>query len=370
MSENWTSTLVDANAQAHAEIVAKKIRTEIQQEGPMSFARFMEIALYAPGLGYYCVGTEKIGPRGDFVTAPEISPLFAQCLAAYCQKALTPFQHKTILEIGAGTGRLAVGILKTLAEQNCLPDRYYILDLSPELQQRQQVFIQAQAPEWYSRVKWLSELPKEPFDGVIIANEVLDAMPVTLFQQTKNGLQERVVALDDNNQFIWSLRPVSPELLQEIQALEIDFPLNYYSEINLNAAPWIRSLSNVLHQGEIVLIDYGFLRAEYYHPQRATGTLMCHFQQRAHTDPLILTGIQDITSHVDFTAVGNAAEASGLKVSHYSTQAQFLLNQGLLEFMQRAASTPEQQFTLANQVKMLTLPSEMGELFKVMILRK
>jgi SAM-dependent MidA family methyltransferase len=369
MSREWYSNLVNVEASEHAARVAEKIRIEVKKNGSISFARFMEIALYAPGLGYYCVGTEKIGVHGDFVTAPEISPLFAECLAGYCQKVLSKFQHKTILELGAGTGRLAVGILQSLAERDCLPEKYFILDLSPELQQRQREFIQQKAPELLSRVEWLTELPSTPFEGVIIANEVLDAMPVTLFQRTAKGYQERVVGTD-HDQFHWSLSPASPNLLDSISALNIDFPLNYYSEINLNVSPWINSLNDALLKGEILLIDYGFLRKEYYHPQRATGTLMCHFQQRAHIDPLILTGIQDITAHVDFTAVGNAAEAAGLKVSHYSTQSEFLLKNGLLDLMQKAATTPEQQFILANQVKMLTLPSEMGELFKVMILKK
>jgi SAM-dependent MidA family methyltransferase len=360
----------DLSALAHAEKVSDAIREEIQKKGPISFSRFMEMALYAPGLGYYCVGTEKIGPRGDFVTAPEISPLFALCVADYCDQVLKSFDSKTILEMGAGTGRLAVGILAELAKRNSLPEKYYILDLSPELKQRQKDFIQENSPQWIDRVEWLTELPKQPFEGVIIANEVLDAMPVTLFQQTEEGLKERVVSLSEQNQFTWELREASEELSKEIEALEIDFPLNYYSEINRHVAPWIQSMSHALDRGEILLIDYGFLRSEYYHPQRATGTLMCHYQQRAHSDPLILTGIQDITAHVDFTAVGNAAQNSGLEVKEYSTQAQFLLNHHLLEFMQSQAITPEEQFAFANQVKMLTLPSEMGELFKVMILKR
>lgn len=369
MSAEWYSDLVGNDAQAHALRVAEKIRFEIKQNGPMSFSRFMEIALFAPGLGYYCVGTEKIGVGGDFVTAPEISPLFAQCLAGYCETVLLEYPQKNILELGAGTGRLALEMLRTLSEKGCLPERYFILDISPELQQRQRALIEKNAPELVSRVEWLSELPKKSFDGVIIANEVLDAMPVTIFQRAEQGFQERVVALDQD-QFVWEVCPASLLLQEAIQALEIEFPVNYYSEINLAVASWISGLKNVLRHGEIILIDYGFLRAEYYHPQRATGTLMCHYQQRAHTDPLILTGIQDITAHVDFTAVGKAAEEIGLEVSHYSTQAEFLLKNGLLDLMQRAATTPEMQLKLANQVKMLTLPSEMGELFKVMILKK
>lgn len=369
MSEVWYSTLVDSEERAHAQKVVQKIRDEIQKKGFVSFAKFMDIALYAPGLGYYCVGTEKIGAGGDFVTAPEISPLFAQCLASYSQKVLAPFSNKTILELGAGTGRLALGILEELARLDALPDQYWILDLSPELQQRQKNLFQKKAPHFLDRIQWLNELPGESFDGVIIANEVLDAMPVNLFQQTEKGFEERVIEFRDD-EFVWGLRPVSSELGQGLQDLNINFPVNYYSEINLNVAPWMGSLSHVLNQGKIILIDYGFLRPEYYHPQRVTGTLMCHFKQRAHSDPLILTGIQDITAHVDFTAVGNAAENLGLKVSHYSTQAQFLLDNNLLKFMQEAATNPEQHRALANQVKMLTLPTEMGELFKVMILEK
>ncbi len=370
MTGAWYSDLLDSEARSHSEKMAEKIRQEIQEKGLMSFSRFMELALYAPGLGYYCVGTEKIGRRGDFVTAPEISPLFSECLAGYCQKVLTQFNGKAILELGAGTGRLAAGMLNTLDQMNCLPDRYFILDVSPELQERQKKLIAEIAPDHLSRVEWLGALPENSFDGVIIANEVLDAMPVNIFQKSGGSFLERGVGLNDNNEFTWKTRPASEELNAEIQKLGIEFPSNYYSEINLNVDPWIRSLDNVLHQGEIIIIDYGFLREEYYHPQRNTGTLMCHFQQRAYSDPLILTGIQDITAHVDFTAVGKAAEGLSLKVKSYSTQAGFLLKNSLLDFMQKAATTPEQQFILANQVKMLTLPSEMGELFKVMILNK
>ena len=369
MAEDWYRTLLDPDAEAHSEKVGNKIREEIQKSGYISFSRFMAIALYAPGLGYYCVGTEKIGAHGDFITAPEISPLFAQCLAAYCQNVLQPLDTKNILEIGAGTGRLAIGILRELAQQNALPEHYYILDLSPELQQRQRQTITENAPQFLDRIEWLSELPSTPFKGVIIANEVLDAMPVTIFQNTPDGIAERVVELN-NNQFVWALRPASSELEQTIESLEIDFPLHYYSEINSYLKPWIHGLSHVLREGEIIIIDYGFVREEYYHSQRSTGTLMCHFQHRAHADPFILTGVQDITAHVDFTMLGRAAEQYGLKVSHYSTQAKFLLDHDLLKFMERAATTPEQQLALANQVKMLTLPSEMGELFKVMILKK
>ncbi len=365
----WYSDLMDHVAEEHASRVAEEIRSEIKQNGPMSFSRFMEIALYAPGLGYYCVGTEKIGVKGDFVTAPEISPLFAECLAGYCEKVLSRHQSPAILEIGAGTGRLALGILKSLEKRGCLPERYYILDISPELKQRQREFIEQEAPEILSRIVWLNESPQERFDGIIIANEVLDAMPVTLFQRTESGYQERVVT-SEGDYFSWGLRSASAILEGQIKLLDIDFPLQYSSEINVNVAPWLKSIENFISAGEIILIDYGFLQREYYHPQRCAGTLMCHYQQRAHTDPLILTGIQDITAHVDFTAVGNAAESLGLRVCHYSTQAEFLLQNGLLDIMRQVATTPEMQFKFANQVKMLTLPSEMGELFKVMVLKK
>ncbi len=370
MGEPWYINLMDEESRVHSEKVAEKIRQEIQEKGLMGFARFMELALYAPGLGYYCVGTEKIGRHGDFVTAPEISPLFSQCLAGYCQKALSQFNAKTILELGAGTGRMAAEILNTLDQMNCLPEQYLILEISPELKERQKKLIGELSSKHLSRVKWLENLPENSFDGVIIANEVLDAMPVTIFQKTSDGYSERVVGLDEGNNFIWKTRSVSESLNNEIQKLGISFPNNYYSELNLNVNPWVSSLNQILRQGEIIIIDYGFLREEYYHPQRNTGTLMCHFQQRAHSDPLILTGIQDITAHVDFTAVGKFAESLSLKVKNYSTQADFLLRNGLLDLMQKAATTPEQQFILANQVKMLTLPSEMGELFKVMILEK
>lgn len=359
----------EADAKAHCLQVAEAIAAKIKTNGPISFAQYMDMALYAPALGYYCVGTEKFGAGGDFVTAPELSPLFAESIADFCVKEFADAKNNTILEVGAGSGRLALNLLRALRERKKLPNNYLILEMSPDLQARQRALLATEEPELLERCQWLNRLPDTSLEGVIIANEVLDAMPVSMFTATPSGFLEKTINTADDN-FIWETRPPSPPLLEALTELKIDFAPGYTSEINLNIKPWISSMAAILQRGAILLIDYGFLRQEYYHPDRSMGTLMCHYRHHAHTDPLILPGIQDITAHVDFTAVGEAAESSGLKVSYYGSQAQFLLKHDLLGSMQRLAKNQEEYLQLANQVKILTLPSEMGELFKVMILKR
>ncbi len=359
----------EADAQAHSLQVAQAIAEKIKKNGPVSFAQYMDMALYEPALGYYCVGTEKFGAGGDFVTAPEISPLFAESLADFCVKEFADAENNTILEVGAGSGRLALNLLRALRQRKKLPHSYCILEMSPDLQARQRALLATEEPELFERCQWLNRLPDASFEGVIIANEVLDAMPVHIFTASSNGFLEQTVNIVDEN-FIWETRPASAPLLEALTDLKMDFAVGYTSEINLNIKPWINSMANILQRGAILLIDYGFLRHEYYHPDRSMGTLMCHYRHHAHTDPLILPGIQDVTAHVDFTAVGEAAESAGLKVSYYGSQAKFLLKHDLLGSMQRLAKNQEEYLQLANQVKIMTLPSEMGELFKVMVLKK
>lgn len=359
--------LPDANALAHSLQVAQAIADTIKSKGPISFADYMDMALYAPGLGYYCVGTEKFGSSGDFITAPELSPLFAESIADFCVKQFTQLNNQTILEVGSGSGRLAVNLLRALRDRASLPERYYILETSPDLQARQRELLAAEEPELLKCCEWLKRLPESPIKGVIIANEVLDAMPVHLFTATAAGFLERVVNVADEN-FIWQTQSVPDSLQAALANLNIDFADGYQSEINLHIAPWIKSMASILNSGAILLIDYGFMREEYYHPDRSMGTLMCHYRHHAHADPLILPGIQDITAHVDFTAVAQAAEQAQLQVNYYGTQAQFLLQHKLLDNLQRLAKDQTDYLRLANQVKILTMPSEMGELFKVMVL--
>ncbi len=357
----------DPEAQSHSEILLNKILQEISEKGPIPFSRYMEMALYEPGLGYYCAGNFKFGKAGDFVTAPEISPLFSQCVAVQCQKILGSLTQGGILELGAGSGTMACEILTFLEKQAALPDFYWILDLSPELKARQKALFETKIPHLTNRIRWLSTLPQLPFKGVILANEVLDAMPVHRFKQEK-GIHEYYVGRHQDK-LAWTLGEASSELIEQVKQLQL--PEGYVSEINLAIGPWLAALSQCLKQGILLVIDYGYPEQEYYHPQRNQGTLTCYYRHRAHEDPLILPGIQDITAHVNFTALKKLATQQGFSVVEYSNQARFLIQCGLLNLAELELSRdPVTQFQVAQQIKQLTLPSEMGELFKVMVLAK
>ena len=356
-------------AQQHSEKLITLIKNEIaQNNGAISFQRYMELALYAPGLGYYAAGSEKLGEEGDFVTAPEISPLFSQTLANAVLPALNSDQ--IILEVGAGRGRMAADILVYLKQKNKLPKEYWILELSADLRERQKQTIAETIPEFLENVKWLDELP-EQFSGVVLANELLDAMPVQLFQKTDNDINEvNVVWLDDK--FSFQLKSSFDErLIHRVKNIEdendVEFNSGYISEINFAAEDWIKSIAERLQQGVIVLIDYGFPRHEYYHEQRAQGTLMCHYRHRTHPDAFVYPGLQDITAHVDFTAMADAALEVDLKVMGYTNQVSFLMGAGILELaaLNEEGISLKQQMEMASQIKKLTLPHEMGELFKV-----
>jgi SAM-dependent MidA family methyltransferase len=348
--------------QAHSHQLVRHIVDEIAAAGgKISFARFMELALYAPGLGYYVAGKYKFGAQGDFITGPELGSLFARCLAHQCQTILTEMDGGDILEVGAGSGVLAADLLLALNASNCLPKRYLILELSADLHERQAEMLRQKAPHLIDRVHWLDALP-DSFRGVVLANELLDATPVERFRVTENGINQFLVAWEDGR-FVWQEQPIDAAI--QLPTL----PSDYVSEINLHAEAWVRSLGDILQQGVILLIDYGFPRAEFYHPQRSQGTLMCHYRHRAHDDPLILVGLQDITAHVDFTAMAEAGTDTGLSLLGYTSQAAFLLGNGLDQIA--AAPDPNNvrvHLALTQQIKKLTLPHEMGELFKVMAL--
>lgn len=350
---------------AHSQKLEAKILEEIDAQGAITFARYMELALYAPGLGYYSAGARKFGATGDFITAPEISPLFARCIARQCQQVLQHLGGGDILEFGAGSGILAADLLLELEKLNCLPKHYYILEISADLRERQQQLLKEKIPKFFAKIIWLDHLPEEKLQGVIIANEVLDAMPVHKFKM-ESGIKEYYVSAEGNN-LIWHLGEPSNTILAE-QIAALGLSEGYDSEINLIISNWIAGVSAILHQGLILLSDYGFLREEFYHPQRSMGTLMCHYRHHAHDNPLLYPGLQDITAHVDFTAVGEAAEKAGLVVAGYTNQANFLLNCGIAEMA--VAQDAAEQYKLSNQVKKLLLPSEMGELFKVMSLTR
>ena len=348
------------------------IRAEIRARGGvLPFDRFMELALYAPGLGYYVAGAPKFGPGGDFVTAPELSPLFGRCLAVQCAEVLERLGDGEILEFGAGSGALAVQILLELESLDRLPEHYRILEPSPDLQERQRAAIQTAAPHLLARCDWLTTLP-ERFDGVVIANEVLDAMPVHRFRLGADGeILEIGVAERDGRLVEVAVAPISPGLIEAVSALHAaglaDTP-GYESEINLRLAPWLSALSSVLERGLALLIDYGYPRAEYYQPDRHMGTLRCHQSHQYHSDPYIQLGLQDITAHVDFTAVAEAGVDAGFKLAGFTTQAHFLIGCGIDRLMQTSA--PEAALDLALGAKQLLLPTAMGERFKVLGLAK
>ena len=358
-----------AEAQKHSQQLVELIQQKIHvNAGWITFADFMHMALYTPGLGYYSGGTQKFGKGGDFVTAPEITPLFAQTLANQVAQVLET-TNGNILELGAGTGKLAADILLTLNELGNLPARYYILEVSDHLCHVQREWLQDKLPkDLMQRVVWLDTLPKN-FTGIIIGNEVLDAIPVHLIHHANTGLLERGVTVS-GNEFVCQDAPLEDaNLLDTVEKLEL--PLGYLTEVNPAASGLIAALANMLAQGVILMVDYGFSAQEYYHPQRNEGTLMCHYQQLSHANPLIYVGLQDITAHVDFTAVAQAAVDNGLQLSGYSSQAQFLMNCGILEVMSQTSPHDMARYApLAAAAQKLLSPAEMGDLFKVIAFSK
>jgi SAM-dependent MidA family methyltransferase len=350
--------------QALSQHLTDLIRTEITRAGgAIPFARFMNLALYAPGFGYYSAGKHKFGAAGDFVTAPELGPVFAQCMARQCAQILGALPHSDILEVGAGSGALAVQLLLELERLGQLPARYFILEISSALRARQQALLAEQAAHLLERVHWLDSLPPAGFRGIVLGNELLDAMPVERFRVGANGGMQLGVGWEENR-FRWRESPANEALRDRLAAF--DLPEGYVSEIGLAAEGWVRSVADILEQGVLLLVDYGFPRHEFYHPQRSTGTLMCHYRHRAHDDPLMLVGLQDITAHVDFTAMAKAGTESGLNLLGYNSQALFLLGCGLDDIaMQINQSDARAHLQLTNEIKKLTMPHEMGELFKV-----
>lgn len=364
----------DEAALARSQALQDKIVRAIEQHGPMPFSEYMQRALYTPELGYYSSDSIKLGPQGDFVTAAEISPLFGQSVARQLDQVLEALEKEAnILEFGAGSGKLAADILTTLAREGQLPAHYQILEVSAHLRAQQETYLKKTlAPELFARVQWLTALPKPGWRGVILANEVLDAMPVEQFYLTPSD--SRRMAVDwDGQQLVWAELPITDPLLQTIadglQQLAHPTRLGYKAEVNLNIAPWLKSLSTFMEQGVALLIDYGFPQKELYQPERLNGSLRCFYQQRVHDNPLIYPGLQDITTHVDFTEVADAGFDAGFKVAGFTTQAHFLMSTGLLDHIPTDLPVTE-QLKLAQQVKTLTMPDEMGEVFKIIALSK
>lgn len=375
-----TLPIPDAVALGHSERLSGLLQQKISnQAGWISFADFMSTALYAPGLGYYAAGSSKFGAAGDFVTAPELTPLFARALAVQVSQVMA-YSAPAIIEVGAGTGRLAVDLLLALERMGCLPLRYDILELSSDLRARQAETLASRAPHLVARVSWLNALP-ETFSGCVLGNELIDAMPVHRVEWAETGILEIGVSFSAaQSAFIQATQPASGRVLSMAHRIAESaasagepLPFGYQSEINLLGPAWVASWGAILQQGAVLLIDYGFPRHEFYHRDRGEGTLMCHYRQHAHTDPFYLPGLQDITAHVDFTALIEAAFPAGLELMGYTSQGQFLLNCGVLSMLENDANgsfaTPA-AIQAAGAVNRLILPQEMGELFKVIAMGK
>lgn len=356
---------------AYSQQLSDLVQQQIKNSGGwISFADFMHMALYTPELGYYSGGLQKIGDAkqggGDFVTAPEISSLFSQALAKQVAQILLATKGD-VLELGAGTGKLALDLLLALNELGQLPNHYFILEVSGHLRSVQQENLQKALPEsLFNRVQWLDELPQQ-FAGCILGNEVLDAIPVHLLIKQDGKLMERGVSFQEG--FKWGDKDLTIDLVGDV--FDIDaLPEGYLTEVCPGSIGLINSLANMLSHGALLMIDYGFGAAEYYHPQRNQGTLMCHYQHYAHSDPFQYIGLQDITAHVNFSAIAEAATSQGLVLEGYTNQAQFLMNCGILDLLSQQAADATTYATFAAGVQKLLSPSEMGELFKVIAFSK
>ncbi len=362
--------LPDDDAVAHSNRLAEKIITRIEQgNGVIGFDEYMQAVLYEPGLGYYSAGSTKFGAAGDFLTAPEISTLFGACLAAQCVNLFAQGCAPRLLEFGAGSGSLCAQMLQSAAQI----EHYYILDVSADLKARQQQYLARRLPaELFHKIEWLKGMP-QAFDGILLANEVLDAMPVHILLK-QGGWRELGVGYD-GQRFCWQDFSSDSPAVAEIDRIESrlgELPDGYRSEVNLNYQPWLAALSQACKRAVVLIIDYGYEQAQYYHPERTSGSLICHYQHRVHPDPLVYPGLQDITAFVDFDALADAAEGNGFTILGLVSQAEFLIANGILEIAQKQADKAgsTEQMAISQQVKTLTLPAEMGEKFKVLALQK
>lgn len=359
----------NADALAASEALSDAIVARIATSGGwIPFSAFMEYALYWPGLGYYSGGARKFGPAGDFITAPELTPLFGQTLAVQVAEIFRQ-TAPVVLEVGAGSGLLAADLLQALAQADCLPEHYCILELSGELRQRQQETLHARDPALAARVCWLDAMPAA-FDGVILANEVLDVLPVELVVWRDGAVFERGVTVD-KGRFVWADRRATGRLAEAAAALPVGMPPEgeYVSEVALAGRAWIGAWAQRLTRGALLLIDYGYPQRELYLPSRSTGSLICYYRHHAHADPFLWPGLNDITAFVDFTAMADAAFEAGLKVVGYIDQASFLMNCGLLDVLAARGPTESADYLrAARAAQRLIAPHEMGELFKVLAL--
>jgi SAM-dependent MidA family methyltransferase len=361
----------DEAARAHSERLCTRIREEIDSAGgSIPFSRYMELALYEPGLGYYAAaGGAALGGQADFVTAPGVSPLFAQCLARQVAEVLVRLDGGDVLEPGPGSGVLAAGILFELERLDRLPGRYHLLERSAELAAQQRAMLAERVPHLLDRCVWHSEWP-QPFEGAVIANEVLDAFPVEGFRRTGAGVEQRRVAIEDAA-FVDHWQPAPTALVHAVDHIETDLgtplPDGYTSELRFDYSGWFAALSDCLRRGALLLVDYGYVRSEYYLPERSAGTIVCTRAHRAHGDPYDWPGLTDITAFVDFTAVTEAATGAGFELEGFTPQAHFLMANGLEPIAQQAMEATDEtgRLQLAKQIRTLTMPGEMGERFNV-----
>lgn len=361
-----------ADALAHSAALQARIAERIRRAGGViDFSEYMRAALYEPGLGYYSAGSAKFGAAGDFITAPELSPLFGACIADQLVPLLRDWPDAQVLELGPGSGALAIAVLRRLAARRALPARYLLLETSADLRARQQQALTAALPGLAGRLHWLDAPPHAPWRGVVLANEVLDAQPVSRFMVTASGWQLLGTGLSDHG-FIDRPMPAPPawadHLARLAAALPVPLPVGHHAEFDPALNALLKTLAAPLEAGWLMFIDYGHPRAAYYHPSRHRGTLMCHYRHRAHEDPYLWPGLQDITAWVDFTALAEAGHAAGLELLGYTTQAGFLLGAGLETLAAEGAGDAVADYRQAQQLKRLLLPSEMGERFKVMVL--
>ncbi|MEO7385927.1 MAG: SAM-dependent methyltransferase [Gammaproteobacteria bacterium] len=373
MQTGFDLPLPAAEAQEHSAKVRALVAARIAAGGGfLSFADYMDLVLYAPGLGYYSAGTQKFGAAGDFVTAPELGPIFARCLARIVAGTLARLGGGVVVEVGGGSGSLAADLLLALGDNP--PERYLLLDVSGDLRQRQRATIESRVPGLLSRVTWLDALPPAPLRGVLLANEVLDALPVERFRIRSGEPVELGVRLADG-EFAWAERRAGELLATAVAQLQDDLgeplPEGYVGEIGLRHPDWLRGLLATLGQGLALCIDYGGTRREIYHLDRRDGTLACNYRHRLHADPFVLPGLQDVTAWVDFSAAARAATQAGFDVAAYATQAHLLLATGVLDELSAGAGSADAgHFRNVQQVQRLLLPGEMGERFKVLALTR
>ena len=367
--------LPDFAAIAHSRKLSACLKKLIDEcEGSISFDKYMNLVLYQPELGYYNSATQKFGLTGDFVTAPEISSLFSKCIAAQCSQILGDFEESAILEIGAGNGTMARDLLLDLEKYRSLPEKYYILEISPYLKLKQKKLLREALPQFIDNIEWLSTLSNLKFKGLVLANEVIDALPVKRFKKESSSFKEMKVGYSKDN-FYWLDVVADPFLTEHLKDLEsklpAPFPSNYYSEINVQLKEWLNIIQSTIDEGVILFIDYGYSVLDYYHPSRFDGNLLCHYRHHVHNDPFFYPGLQDITTSVNFSAVAEYAEDIGLNVSGYTNQVYFLFGCGLDDLVVKMnLQDISSQTKLSQELRKLTMPDEMGERFKVIGLTK